>query len=254
MYSPQLPLFDTSLEFSWNPWHGCVRISEGCKNCFVYTIDSLAQKNAREIYKTRAFDLPIQKRRNGDYRIPSGAKIWTCFSSDFLLQEADLWRKNAWEMIKERRDCTFIFFTKRILRFLECVPEDWAEGYENVIVGCSVESQRTANERLGVFLELPIVERWIVCAPLLESLNLVPFLDSCKISEVSVGGESGAQARVCEYAWVLHLQQQVKEAGIRFSFHQTGANFLKDSKLYKIPKKLQRQQAQKAGINWNPKS
>ena len=35
-------------------------------------------------------------------------------------------------MIKERSDCTFLFLTKRIERFSQCIPEDWADGYENV--------------------------------------------------------------------------------------------------------------------------
>ena len=23
----------------WNPWHGCVKCSEGCKNCYMYYLD-----------------------------------------------------------------------------------------------------------------------------------------------------------------------------------------------------------------------
>lgn len=23
----------------WNPWHGCKKVSPGCKNCFVYKMD-----------------------------------------------------------------------------------------------------------------------------------------------------------------------------------------------------------------------
>ena len=248
--SPKLPFFDTPLEITYNPWHGCLRVSEGCKNCYVYTIDSILQKNAKEIYKTRNFHLPLVKRRDGSYKIPSHSKIWLCFSSDFLLENADKWRLEVWEMIKERKDCTFIFFTKRIARFKECIPSDWGEGYSNVIIGCSVESQKEANARLPLFLESPIVTRWIVCEPLLEQIHLAPFLDFNKIAKISVGGESGMNARVCDFAWVLSLQRQAKLARIAFHFHQTGANFLKDSKLYKIPKKLQRIQAQKAKVDW----
>ncbi|WP_297812671.1 DUF5131 family protein [uncultured Helicobacter sp.] len=65
----------------------------------------------------------------------------------------------------------------------------------------------------------------------------LPYLDSSKIAEISVGGESRLNARVCDFAWVVSLQEQAKLAGIRFHFHQTGANFLKDSKFYRIPKK-----------------
>lgn len=252
MNAPQLPLFDIPLEVTWNPWHGCLRVSEGCKNCYVYTIDSLVQKNAKEIHKTRNFYLPIIKNRKGGYKIPSHSKVWLCFSSDFLLENADKWREEVWEMIAKRKDCTFIFFTKRIARFLDCIPKDWGEGYSNVIVGCSVENQAQANARLGIFLSLPIQTRWIVCAPLLENINLMPFLDSNKIAEISVGGESGLHTRVCDFAWVLSLQSQAKLAGIKFRFHQTGTLFLKDSKLYRIAKNLQRTYAQKANVDWNP--
>ncbi|CAM3499411.1 DUF5131 family protein [Helicobacter sp. UBA3407] len=253
MRYPKLPFFDTPLEIAYNPWHGCVRVSEGCRNCYVFAIDSIVGKNAKELHKTRNFHLPIAKRHNGSYKIPSHSKIWLCFSSDFLLESADKWRDSVWRMIAERKDCTFIFFTKRIARFRECIPSDWGRGYPNVIVGCSVESQKEANARLPLFLESPILTRWIICAPLLENIDLTPFLDSSKIAEISVGGESGLNARVCDFAWVVSLQQQAKLAGIKFCFHQTGANFIKDSKLYRIPKKLQRIQAQKANLDWNPR-
>jgi protein gp37 len=25
----------------WNPWHGCVKCSEGCQNCYMYYLDKL---------------------------------------------------------------------------------------------------------------------------------------------------------------------------------------------------------------------
>ena len=32
----------------WNPWHGCVRISEGCANCYMYTLKSLRAECVRQ--------------------------------------------------------------------------------------------------------------------------------------------------------------------------------------------------------------
>lgn len=242
-------LFGETLEFGYNPWHGCFKISAGCKNCYVFSIDKSHQKDSREIYQTKSFYLPLQKNKNQTYKIPDFSKIWLCFSSDFLLKEADSWRKEVWEMIKIRKNCTFIFFTKRIMRFMECIPSDWGSGYENVIVGCSIENQYYASLRLESFLQLPIKHRWIVCAPLLERLELSRFLDKEKIEHLSVGGESGFNARICDYEWVLDLREQAKRAKINFSFHQTGSRFLKDSRIYKIPKKFQKIQAQRAGID-----
>ena len=58
----------------------------------------------------------MRRRRDKSYLIPPGSRVYTCFSSDFLLEEADLWRDRAWEMIRWRSDLQFLFITKRILR------------------------------------------------------------------------------------------------------------------------------------------
>ena len=45
----------------WNPWHGCTKISPGCKNCYVYRRDAEFGKDASVVHKTASFDLPIKK-------------------------------------------------------------------------------------------------------------------------------------------------------------------------------------------------
>ena len=35
----------------WNPWHGCKKVSVGCKNCFVYKMDQRYGKDASIITK-----------------------------------------------------------------------------------------------------------------------------------------------------------------------------------------------------------
>ena len=101
---------------NWNPWHGCRKYSEGCQHCYVYRIDSAHGKDASQIFLNKDFDLPMRRRRDKSYLIPPGSRVYTCFSSDFLLEEADLWRDRAWEMIRWRSDLQFLFITKRILR------------------------------------------------------------------------------------------------------------------------------------------
>lgn len=171
------------------------------------------------------------------------------FTSDFLLAEADVWRREAWEMIRLRRDLHFMFFTKRIDRLSECLPGDWGAGYEHVTIGCTVENQRMADYRLPIFQKLPIRHKIIVCAPLIGPIDLAPYLGP-EIEQVSVGGESGPEARVCDYAWVLSLRDQCAEHDVSFCFHQTGARLLKDGRLYRIRRQFQHTQARKAGIDF----
>ena len=238
----------------WNPWHGCTKISPGCKYCYVYRQDEqygteLASSLCR---KTGNFNLPLKKRRDGSFKILPGSTVFTCFTSDFLLQDADDWRPDCWEMIKQRPDCIFYFFTKRIDRLQQCLPADWGQGYHNVCIGCTVENQAMADYRLPIFLNLPIIHRSIIVAPMLQEMNLLPYLSS-KIREVAVSGESGLQARPCHYSWVLSVRSQCVAKQVPFTFHQTGANFVKNGRAYRILRKHQIPQARKANIDYLPK-
>ena len=63
-------------------------------------------KDSSVVTKTEKFGLPLQKKKNGEYKIPSGNLVYTCFTSDFLIEDADEWRAEAWEMMRIGR--TFI--------------------------------------------------------------------------------------------------------------------------------------------------
>ena len=71
-----------------------------------------------------------------------------------------------------------------------------------------------------------------------------------RCEQVTVGGESGSEARVCDYAWVLGIREQCIAANVPFYFKQTGAHFRKDGRLYNIPRNQQMKQAYKAGIDY----
>lgn len=125
----------------WNPWHGCHKISEGCRHCYVYRIDSRHGRDSSQVSLTRDYDLPVRRLRDGRYKIPSGETVYTCFSSDFLLSDADPWRPEAWAMMRRRSDLHFLFITKRIERLAALLPPDWGEGYSHVTLCCTVENQ-----------------------------------------------------------------------------------------------------------------
>lgn len=235
----------------WNPWHGCHKISAGCKHCYVYREDAAygTALPSSEVRLTSSFHLPIKRDRKRNWKFPAGTEFALCFTSDFLLQEADQWRDAIWDMIRQREDCRFFFFTKRIERLERCLPADWGAGYEHVAVGCTVENQDRADFRMPIFLSLPIKHRLVIVAPMLEQIDLCSYLDPELIEEVSVGGESGKYARALNYNWVLDMHQQCLDAQIPFSFHQTGSYLIKDGRKYHIPRPLQHSQAKKAGLN-----
>lgn len=232
----------------WNLWHGCHRKSEGCLHCYVFRRDEPNGLDTNDVHRTASFRLPIQRDRKGEYKIPSRTVIWTCFTSDFFLEEADPWRAEAWAMIRERSDLYFFMITKRPERIAACLPPDWGDGYPNVTICCTMENQRRADERLPIYKALPIAHKEIICEPLLEDIDFRGQLsDWCE--EVTVGGESGRNARVCDYDWVLHIRQQCIDAGVPFHFKQTGAHFRKNGRLFEVDRKYQSSQARRADID-----
>ncbi|MBY6798586.1 DUF5131 family protein [Clostridium botulinum] len=231
----------------WNPWRGCHKYSEGCKYCYIHKGDTKRGVNTNTIIKTDNFNAPVAKNKKGEYKIKSGQTAYLCFSTDFLIEEADEWREECWEMIRERSDLNFIFLTKRIERFLECIPNDWNNGYDNVIVGCTVENQDRADFRLSIFSNLPIKHRNVICQPLIEEINIGKYLDNVEL--VVVGGESYRNARPLNYNWVLSIREQCITKGVPFEFRQCGTHFIKDGKKYTLNVKDLCSQARKANIN-----
>ena len=229
---------------------GCKRCSDGCLHCYIHKGDAKRGVDTSIIEKTKDFAKPAERLKNGDFRMKSGI-VFTCFSTDFLIEEADAWRPECWRMIREYQDCTFLLLTKRIDRFMDCIPGDWADGYENVVVCCTIENQRNADERLAIFSRLPIRHKCITAQPLLEAIDIERYLGG--VGLVVVGGESDKNARPLDYAWVLQIREQCIRQNVSFEFRQCGTHFIKDGTAYKLQTKDLCAQALKAGINFKPR-
>jgi protein gp37 len=233
----------------WNPWRGCHKYSTGCKYCYIHKADSRKNIDTGNIVKTDKFYAPVNRKRNGEYKIKSGSSVYLCFTADFLIAEADEWRRECWEMIRERSDLDFLFLTKRIDRFSNCIPDDWGDGYDNVRVGCTIENQQLADYRLNIFCDLPIKHKIIICQPLLENIDIEKYLKKTAIKQVVVGGESDRRGRPLDYDWVLAIREQCIKNSTSFVFRQCGTNFIKDNKTYVLPVRALYSQAGKANID-----
>lgn len=207
---------------NWEPWTGCYMASTGCANCYFYGPHA-KRYGQNTIQKTDKFDWVIRKNAKGEYNIKGDKILATCFATDFFIPEADEWRKEIWAMIKERQDIDFLILTKRIDRFPISLPDDWGDGYDNVNIGCTVETQALADYRLPLFLSYPIKRRFIACSPILEPIDLAPYLHG--VDHVTLAGESGRAARECDYDWILSIREQCKKENKTFWFKATGSVF-----------------------------
>lgn len=237
----------------WNPWHGCIKISEGCENCYMYYLDKTRSgKDGSQIYRTGSgFNYPLQKDRHGNYKIKSGEEIRVCMTSDFFLEQADEWRGEVWDIIRTRSDVIFFLLTKRPQRVAECLPENWGDGWENVFFNVTCENQRRADERIPILLDLPFKHKGIMCAPFIGEIHIEQYLASGQIEQVLAGGENYDGSRICNFDWVKILHNECKAHDITFCFFETGTKFVKDGKLYTIPNKtVQSEMAFKSGMSF----
>lgn len=87
---------------------------------------------------------------------------------------------------------------------------------------------------------------------MLEGIDIEKYLQSGKIEHVTCGGESGLDARPCDFRWVQELRRQCIRTAVPFTFKQTGAVFIKNGKTYHIDRKDQMPQAKKSGYSYTP--
>ena len=238
----------------WNPWHGCVKCSEGCENCYMYFLDAMRDRDGRDVCRTGAAAYPLSRDRQGKYRIRSGETVSVCMTSDFFLEEADKWRDEAWDVIRARSDVVFYLLTKRPQRAADHLPADWGDGWPNVFFNVTCENQARADERMPILLELPFKHKGVSCTPLIGPVSLDRYLDGGQVERVLCGGENYGGRRPCDCAWVRSLRDECARRDITFCFIETGTVFIKDGKKYTVRgKRQQTVQAFRSGLSYRGK-
>lgn len=203
---------------TWNPWRGCHKVSPGCKYCYMYrNMDRTAMDPFTPTRSTSVFYDPIKKLK--------GPLVFTCSWSDFFIQEADEWRPEAWDIIRASQHLSFQILTKRPERILEHLPEDWGDGWKNVWLGVSVESNKY-RYRMDILRDIPAYVRFVSAEPLLEAVNL----NLNGFHWVITGGESEASKEKCRPAepdWFRIIRDKCAQEGVAY-FHKQNGGYRKD--------------------------
>jgi protein gp37 len=200
----------------WHPWKGCHKISLACKNCFIKHMDD--------------FILGEKKCPETDF----GENVIVCLHSDFFIEEADPYRAEAWQQIKQHNDTIFIIITKRVERIMQSLPNDWGNGYNNVVISVTVENQKLADQRLELFKQIPCKHRWISCCPLIAKIDLTYHLQGDEFEHIECCGETGLydSVRATLFEYVDFLSEQCKKYNKRFSFMKVGSKFVYNNAIY----------------------
>lgn len=202
---------------TWNPWQGCVKVSAGCKNCYMYRDKARYGQDGRDIHRSSpaTFNAPLR------WKEPQ--RVFTCSWSDFFLPEADEWRPEAWEIIRRTPHLTYQILTKRPHLIAERLPVDWGDGWPNVWLGVSVESLEYMH-RIKSLEDIGAAVRFISYEPALNylDLNLLVVALYGWIDWVIAGGESGPGCRLPDVKWFRDVRDACGQAGVPFFFKQHG--------------------------------
>jgi protein gp37 len=227
---------------TWNPWYGCHKVSQGCKHCYMFREQKMYGRDPNTVVRSKTrFNDPLKWSKI--IRPDAQMKVFTCSWSDWFIEEADPWRDEAWEIVRQTPNITYQILTKRP----ENIPSRLPAGGlpPNVWLGVSVEDQKTADERIPLLLEIHANVRFLSCEPLLGPLQLWSYLDPLYVTHYSknssgqtvewngtwpapdwviAGAESGPGARPAELDWFRSLRDQCVVAEIPFFLKQFAVN------------------------------
>ncbi len=217
---------ESSIEWTdatWNPWMGCTKVSEGCKNCYMFRDQKRYGHDPTVLRRSRTtFQAPLR------WREPR--MIFVCSWSDFFHEDVPLdWRRDAWDIMYHAGvypGHTFLLLTKRPENILDMLPAGWAEGmykrWPHIWLGVTAENQEMADLRIPQLLKIPAAKRFVSAEPLLSPLDLAGALYQAArpLDWVIAGGESGPDYRVMAEAWASDLRDQCVAVGVPFFFKQ----------------------------------
>lgn len=210
---------DSKIEWTdntWNPWQGCIKVSQGCKNCYMYRDKKRYGQNPQQIVKSSiaTFRKPLTWTEQ--------AKVFTCSWSDFFIEQADLWRDEAWGIIKQTPHLTYQILTKRPENIKDRLPDDWGNGWSNVWLGVSVETPQY-EWRIIALEEVPSVIKFVSAEPLLAALpDLYSYFPV--LNWIITGGESGPNYRPSNMDWFREIRDDCQRYNIAYFHKQHGGN------------------------------
>jgi protein gp37 len=214
---------------TFNPWVGCTKVSPACKNCYAekrvtqLRFAEWGDAAVRRITSNDNWQEPLKWNRKAQ-RLGVRHRVFCASWADVFEDRRDLDapRARLWDLIAATPHLDWLLLTKRIDRVRDLVP--WGDSWpHNVWLGTTVEDRRRAVERIPHLLSLPAVVRFLSVEPLLEAIDLSPWLDGpARLDWVIAGGESGSGARCYDPEWFRLLRDQCFGAGIPFFFKQWG--------------------------------
>jgi len=229
---------------TWNPWHGCRKISTGCAYCYMFRDKERYGKDPTQVIKSKTkFNDPLKWQKNmKKHGAFIGMKIFTCSWSDWFIEEADDWRDEAWKIIKDTPEFTYQILTKRPERILECLPDDWGDGYDNVWLGVSAENDDVFRQRMLHLGNVKAKFKFLSAEPLLGQIDVDYVIahqepdGGDRLDWIIIGGESGNDTGKYRYRpmkidWLFKIIEDCQYFNVPVFVKQLGTHLSKELQL-----------------------
>jgi protein gp37 len=222
----------TWTDHTFNPWHGCMKVSAGCQNCYALSFSERtghgniwgpAATTPRRFFSDEHWREPTRfnaaAREAGVRR-----RVFSASMADVFEDHPDVGphRARLWQTIEATDYLDWQLLTKRPENVTRMVPCSWLDHWpRHVWIGTSVEHQPAAEARLPHLLAVPAQVRFLSVEPMLGPVSLFPWLPG--VDWVIVGGESGPNRRPFDLAWLVALVAECRAAGIPVFVKQDAA-------------------------------
>lgn len=252
---------------TFNPWWGCVRVSPGCEHCYAETLAKRyghdvwgpSKTTGRRTFGEKHWNEPLRWNRAAE-KAGERARVFCASMADVFEEHPALTEERAklWALIERTPWLDWLLLTKRPENVARMLGPNGVGAYAvegpvpcpqpNVWIGCSVEDQQRAEERIPHLLTAPAAIRFLSCEPLLGPVDLrgplglgqhvsdVPdragnydVAQGSLIDWIIIGGESGPGARPAHLAWIDDLRDQAQAADVALFVKQLGRSLYRDS-------------------------
>jgi protein gp37 len=211
-------------DHTFNPWIGCQHVSPGCDHCYAeammdhrYGKVEWGPHGERKRTSEANWKNPIKWNAEARaFRREYGRRMRV-----FCASLADVFDNrvppNLFALIRQCHRLDWLMLTKRPQNILKMLPADWGDGYRNVWLGVTAESQPYFDQRWKHLQNIPALIKFISYEPALWPLRLPKHgpLPDWLIS----GGESGGGARPLDPQWVRDVIADCRRKGVT-PFHK----------------------------------
>jgi len=224
---------------TFNPWHGCTKVSPACKNCYAAGVDARFSEvgaahwgdNARRKFmRDRYWDQPLKWNEHAAaagerHRVFCGSMcdVFEClpFTHLDMMEMADA-RSRLWDLIKKTSHLDWLLLTKRPENIGDMLPSMFGAPWQpNVWLGVTAEDQEWADKRIPVLLDVPAVVHFVSHEPALGVVDISDWASGKgRIDWLITGCESGPNRRPMDIHTARVMRDQCVSAGIPFFYKQ----------------------------------